>query len=147
MAADLEALTRRWFEEVWNQRRTETIDELLSPEAVIHGLDENGSDLRGPEEFRAFHATFVGAFPDMRVTLEDLVAAGDRVAVRFSASAAHQGGHLGIAPTHRRVLFTGMAFLRWQEGKLAEAWNNVDLSGIFLQVGLVRPARRDEAEE
>ena len=52
MPADNKALTRRWFEEVWNQRREQTIDEMISPGGIIHGLAESGEDLPGPTEFK-----------------------------------------------------------------------------------------------
>ncbi|MEA2206686.1 MAG: hypothetical protein QOE77_3462 [Blastocatellia bacterium] len=71
MTVDNKTLIQRWFEEVWNQGRVETIEELLAEECVIHGLaDASGKELRGPAEFRAFHAQFREAFPEMTVTVD-----------------------------------------------------------------------------
>lgn len=75
-----EALARRWFEEVWNGRRTDTIDELLTDESVSHTA--SGS-LRGKQEFKErAHAVFLSAFPDLRMTVEGTVAEGNEVVVR-----------------------------------------------------------------
>jgi len=136
MAGDNAALTRRWFEEVWNKGRVEAIDEMFSPEGLAHGLAEGGGAMRGPAAFKAFHAQFRGAFPDMLVTVEDVLSEGDKTAARFSGQATHSGDHLGVPATGKRVTFTGMTFIRWKDGQIAEGWNNVDLAGLFKQIGL-----------
>ena len=56
MSAENKALVTRWFEEVWNKRRTDAIDEMLAPDAVVHGL---GPAMKGPSDFKPFHATFL----------------------------------------------------------------------------------------
>jgi predicted ester cyclase len=77
MATSNVSLSRRWFEEVWNQRRTDTIDELLADESVSHS--ESGPPL-GTEEFkRRMHTPLLAAFPDLRLVVEGTVAEGDRV--------------------------------------------------------------------
>src|SRR5262245_61174165 len=101
MAADNAALARRWVEEVWNQRRTDTIDELVAPDGVCRS--ETGV-LRGPEEFKAqAHAPFLAAFPDLRITVEGTVAQGDEVVVRWHATGTHHGHGFGLAPTGKKV--------------------------------------------
>jgi SnoaL-like polyketide cyclase len=62
MSAENKALVRRWFEEVWNQGRAASIDEMLASDAVVHGL---GPSVRGPSEFKPFQAMYRGAFPDI----------------------------------------------------------------------------------
>ncbi|MBN9518159.1 ester cyclase [bacterium] len=86
--------SRRWFEEVWNLRRAETIDEFLTPESVGH---MEGGDVPGVDAFKAAHAEFVAAFPDLRVEVEAVLADGDDVAVRWRATASHAGDGLGLA--------------------------------------------------
>ena len=82
MASGNVGLALRWFEEVWNQRRTDTIDELLTEESVSYS--ESGP-LRGKQEFKErAHAVFLSAFPDLRMTVEGTVAEGDEVVVRWS---------------------------------------------------------------
>src|SRR5438093_12903410 len=119
MATSNEALTRRWFEEVWNQGRVEAIDELLAEDGIAHGLG-SGDDLRGPAGFKPFHARFKGAFPDIRITVEDMISEGDMVAVRFTCRGTHAGDHLGVAPTNRKVAFEAMSFVRWRDGQVVE---------------------------
>jgi steroid delta-isomerase-like uncharacterized protein len=135
MSEDNAARVRRWFEEVWNRGRAEVIDEMFAADGVAHGLAEEGGDLRGPEEFKVFHARFMGAFPDMQITIEDLLSDGDRTAVRLSGTATHRGDHLGVDATHRPIQFTGMTFTRWRNGQIVEGWNNVDIAGIRQQIG------------
>jgi steroid delta-isomerase-like uncharacterized protein len=134
MSAENKALVRRWFDQVWNKGRTESIDEMLADRAVLHGL---GADMRGPSEFKVFHAAYRDAFPDVVIQIEHLIADDDLVAVRWSAAATHNGGGLGFAATGRRVQFTGMAFARVEGGKIVEGWNNFDQLGLLQQLGVV----------
>src|SRR5579864_6636660 len=71
-------LMRRWFEEVWNQGRIETVHELLSTDAVARGQNGAESELRGPQEFEGFVRQIRGAFPDIRVRVEDVFGADDK---------------------------------------------------------------------
>lgn len=134
------ALVYRWFEEVWNQGRTEVIDELMAADTIAHGLGE--AALRGPEGFKAFHAQFRGALPDIQITVEDVISEGDKTVARFSGTGTHLGEHLGVPPTAQPVTFTGMTITRWQDGQIVEGWNSVDFLPIFQAVGLVAPVAR-----
>ena len=134
MATDPEVLARRWFEEVWNQGREAAIGELMSTVGVVHGL---GPDLHGPEGFRPFFKAYRDAFPDIKVTIESIVSEGDLAAVRWTAAATHKGNGLGFPATGKRVELTGMAFVRVENGKLAEGWNNFDQLGMLQQMGVV----------
>src|SRR4051794_6220775 len=122
--------SRRWFEEVWNQGRAQVIDELLAPDCVAHGLGEEGQPLHGPEHFRRFYEQFRSAFPDVRVYVQDVMAEGDKTAVRFSTQATHTGHGLGVPPTGRPVTVTGMCIMRWADGRIAEAWNEFDAAAL-----------------
>ena len=135
MSEASKALVRRWFEEVWNQGRVETIDEMFAADGVAHGL---GEPLRGPAGFKPFHAAFRNAFPDIRITLDEVIAEGDLVAYRFTASGTHRGDGLGLAATNTRAQFTGMGMARVRNGKLVEGWNNFDELGMFQQLGVVQ---------
>lgn len=129
------AIVRRWFDEVWNQGRAEMIDAIFAADARSHGL---GDLPPGPAGFRPFYNAFRGAFPDIHVTLEDVIAEGDTVAYRFTARATHRGDTLGFAATNRRAEFSGMGFARFRNGQLAEAWNNFDELGMLQQLGIVQ---------
>lgn len=134
MSADSATLVRRWFEEVWNQRRSAAIDELLAKDGVIHGLGDEGRDLRGPEAFRPFQQKFLSALPDMHIKIDEVIADGDRCAVRFTCEGTHRGDQLGVPPTNRRVRFTAMAFVHCRDGKLVEGWNEIDGLGLMQQL-------------
>ena len=129
MTTENARLVRRWFEEVWNQRRTETIDELMTDESVCHS--EAGS-LRGKQEFKERnHAVFLSAFPDLRVTVEGTVSEGDDVVVRWFMTGTHLGDALGIPATGRRVSFRGMTWIRISGGKMIEGWDCWNQAGLL----------------
>ena len=129
---DLERdLGRRWFEQVWNQRRREAIAEMLTPEAVLY---ESGIDSIGPEGFYPFYDRLRATFPDLHVDVEDTIAEGDKICVRWSCTAKHTGGVLGIAPTGVTIHVTGISILRAAGGKLVEGWQNWDMMGMMEQI-------------
>lgn len=138
-AEDNVTVLRRWFEEVWNNGRADAIDELFAEDGVAHGLGgEGGGSLRGPANFRVFHQSFREAFPGIEVVVEDAVSEGDKVAVRCTVRAKHEGDSLGFAATNRAVEFTGMSFVRVRDGQIVEAWNNFDFMSMFQQLGALR---------
>lgn len=138
MSEENKALIRRWFEEVWNKKRPEAIDEMVAPGCVIYGLaDASGNEITAPADFKAFHQVFCGAFPDIEVTVEDTIAEGDLVAARCSVRGKHSGDHLGIAATNAPVEFAGMVFLRVKDGKFIESWNNFDFLKMNQQIGII----------
>jgi predicted ester cyclase len=109
---------------------------MFAEEGVAHGLaDASGAELRGPAHFREFHRSFRDAFPDIRVTVEDVIAEGDKVAGRCSARATHRSGALGFAATNREVGFDGMCIARVCDGKIVEAWNTFDFLTMYRQLG------------
>lgn len=135
-----ESLLHRWFEEVWNKRRAEAIDEMFDCEGVAHGLvDQSGNELCGPEGFKPFFQSFLDAFPDLHVTVEDVISEGDKVAARCTVTGTHVGEGIGVAATGRPVTFSGMCMVRVRDGKIVEAWNNFDFMMMFQQIGVMQP--------
>ena len=122
-------LAKRWFEEVWNRQRVETVDEILDPQALGH---MEGGDVRGPEAFKAVRGDLLRAFPDMKVEVEDTVAEGDHVVLRWNVRATHRGEGLGARPTGRSVDFRGMTWMTFRDGKIVEGWDSWNL-GLLLQ--------------
>ncbi len=138
MSEENKALMLRWFEEVWNQGRAEVIDELLVEDGVIHGLaDTAGTPVRGLQEFREFHKQFRGAFPNIIVTVEDMIAEGDKVVARCSVRGQHTGESLGFKATNAPVEFEGVAIVRAKDGKIVEAWNTFDFLKMNKQLGVL----------
>jgi len=134
------ALVRRWFEEVWNQGREETIDELFAAEGVGYGLGDTDVTTRGPGEFKIFANNLRGALPDIHMTIEDIMAEGDKVTVRIAAEGTHKGGQLGVAPTGRRVRIAGVVIVRIANGQIVEGWNSWDQLGLLRQIGALPAA-------
>ena len=131
------ALVRRWFEEVWNKGRAEAIDEMFAADGIAHGLSDDAENpLLGPAGFKPFHERFRGAFPDIEVVVEDMIAEDDKVAARCSVRGKHTGDHLGIAASNAPVDFTGVSIVRIKDGKIVEAWNNFDFMRMNQQIGI-----------
>jgi steroid delta-isomerase-like uncharacterized protein len=131
------ALVRRWFEEVWNQGRAEAIDEMFAADGIAHGLsDDPEKPLKGGGDFKPFHEIFRGAFPNIEVVVEDMIAEGDKVAARCSVRGKHTGDHLGVAASNAPVDFTGIAIVRIKDGKIVEALNNFDFMRMNRQIGI-----------
>jgi len=132
-----EALIRRWVEEVWNQKRPDVIEELLAPDVLAHGMGPNGTVLHGPQAFRAAYDTLTGAFPDVQIAVDQLVAAGDMVSCHLTCRATHGGDTLGVPPSGRAVTFPVMTMARVQDGRIVEGWNVLDLLSVLQQVEAV----------
>ena len=111
----------RWFDEIWNERRTDTIEEFLGPESVGH---LPGGDMTGAEPFKQLHAEFLAAFPDLKVEVEDSISDGDNVVVRWRATGTHDGDGLGFEATHQSVSFRGITWFRIKDGKFVEGWDS-----------------------
>jgi steroid delta-isomerase-like uncharacterized protein len=128
------ALGRRWFEEVWNQRKSNAVPELLAADCVMHGISETGGDVRGAGEFQAMHARLLSAFPDMRFAIDDCFGAGDKIVVRWTATMRHTGPGLGIDATGAEIKLRGMGIARIAGGKVQETWDNWDRMAMFEQI-------------
>lgn len=128
------ALMRRWFEEVWNQGREDLIDQLRAWDTVASGLGEGNEKSRGHAPFRTFYANMRGTLPDLRLTVEDIIAEGDKVSVRISAEGTHTGDALAPA-TGRKVKVGGIIMARIVDGQIVEAWNQIDQLGMLRQIG------------
>lgn len=133
--AENSALIRRWFEEVWNQGREETIDELCSKEAVGHGQTHDGTDIVGPDTFKRFWHSFRSAFSAIHVEIHQTIEQGDTVLARWSISMAHTGPFLGMPATGKTIGATGMSVQRFADGRIVEAWDNWDQLSLMVQLG------------
>lgn len=127
-------LARRWFEEVWNQGRESAIKEMYHRDGRAFGFPEPDSVLNGPDEFAAIWRQFRSAFPDVHVTVDDLVAEGDRVAVLWTATMTHTGDGLGFPASSKKVGFQGSSFLLCRDGQIKEGRNQMDFTKVRLQL-------------
>jgi predicted ester cyclase len=122
------AVVRRWFEEVWDHRRGEAIDELVDADSVCQTDD---GPMTGPAEFRASqYDPFLPAFPDLTVAVEAVVADGDQVVVRWSAAGRHTGAGLGFGPAGEALTFRGISWIHVRARKLREGWQYSDIPAV-----------------
>ena len=122
-----EALLRRWFDEVWNEKRVESIGEFMTDESVHHGIGGPGGEpVKGIEAFRQFHLAILEAFPDIEIKLEEVIAKGDKVAARFTATGTHRGPLMEMPPTGKKTEFSGGGICTMRDGKFVEVWNQID---------------------
>ncbi len=131
-------LMRRWFQEVWNEGRIETVYELLSPDSIAKGQRSAEAVIRGPEEFAKFVHEIRGAFPDIQVKVEDVFGAGDKVVLRWSGVMTHKGDGLGLSASGRTVRCGGISIARIVDGKIVEGWDNWDQLGMLEQIGVYK---------
>jgi predicted ester cyclase len=133
------ALMRRWFQEVWNEGKEETIDELFPRNSVMWGVGRPDASSRGPEEFRAFHQAMRKTFSGMHIELEDIVQENDTAYTRFKVSAKHSGDGFGMEPTGKTITLVGMCCLKAANGVIVEGWNVWDQVGLARELGLLGP--------
>jgi steroid delta-isomerase-like uncharacterized protein len=126
------AIVRRLFEEPW-KGKLDVVDELTAGDYVGHDPALPGP-VRGPEGVKEFISTYLGAFPDARVTVEEQLAESDLVATRWSARGTHEGELMDIDPTGRKVSISGITISRLDRGKVVEEFQNWDFYGMMQQV-------------
>jgi steroid delta-isomerase-like uncharacterized protein len=141
---DNKAVIRRWIE-AYNNRDMQAEADVLAPGYVAHVPAAPGP-LEGLEAWRKFTAPFVEAFPDLRLTVEDILSEGDKVAARVAFHGTHRGEFQGIAPTGKEVAFSSIEVNRVVGGKVEEHWVELDLLGLMQQLGAIpEPEHSEEA--
>ena len=137
MSEENKVLTRRsWVIVALGDLDTleDALAEVYAEDIVLHEPDE---DVRGVEGLKQFVCMIRSAIPDLRITLEDDIAEGDKVVSRWRAQGTHQGELMGIAPTGNQVTITGITIHRIEEGKIVEEWENWDALGLMQQIGAI----------
>src|ERR671921_272666 len=138
-------LTRRSWEIVTEgslDTLEDALGEVYAEDIVMHEPDE---DVRGIEGLKQFVSMIRSALPDLRITLEDDIAEGEKVVSRWRAQGTHQGELMGIAPTGNQVAITGITIHRIEDGKIVEEWENWDALGLMQHIGAV-PSPEEQAQ-
>ncbi len=135
MSKENEALVRRYVEEVYDQRKLEVIDEIFASDFTLHDPDYSGGKI-GRQGIKRIVQTFVDAFPDLQITLDDELSSAEKVVTRWTTRGTHQGELMGIAPTGNRIEVTAVGIWRVAEGKIKEAWLVYDAFGMMQQLGV-----------
>ena len=134
-------ISRRLFEAGFNEGKLELVVQYVSPDAVNHDPAETPDlrSLRGPEVFKRTVQMYRAAFPDVHVTVDDVIAADDKVVLRWRSEGTHRGELEGLAPTYSRGTVTGISIDRWEDGKVVESWTEWDNLGLARQLGAAPP--------
>ena len=127
------ALVRRVFEEVWNQGKLEVADEIYAADYVLR--NPGVAEVRGIEALKELVTAYRAAFPDLRYTVEDLIAEGDKVAARWKVEGTHRGEMMGIPPTGKQAAVTGMSMVRIVGGKMVEDFGHIGSRSSFIDDG------------
>jgi steroid delta-isomerase-like uncharacterized protein len=124
------ALIRAHYESAANAYRPSVIDRQVAADFVDH----DHPDLAGPECVKVQVRALRAAFPDLSVTIEDLIAEGDLVAVRCTWRGTHQGSFRGVPPIGRHIQLSSMAFWRIGGGQIRESWRLIDIPTLMRQL-------------
>ena len=131
---DNKALVQRFFEEVINQRNVAALDQFVSPNAVNHTVPSGLP--QGPSQFLSLH---LNAFPDVKATVEDLLADGDKVVALVSYRGTQQGAFRDVSATGKPITVMGINIFRIVNGKIVEHWGLADRLSALQQLGVVTP--------
>ena len=132
---DNKALMRRFIEEVFNKKNLAAIDEFIAPNHVDHTLPPFLPTT--PEGTKKAIGMFLTAFPDVQLTVEDMIADGDTVVTRYTSRGTQQGVFMGIPPTGRHVEVSSIIIARIADGKIVEEWGLDDQMGMLQQLGMI----------
>ena len=129
-------IVSRIADEIWNRGRLEVVDEVMSADGKYHGPHMPNS-LGNRETWKNAIGMYRSAFPDAHVSFEELIESGDTIIGRWTATGTHTGDLPGVAPTGRPIRIGGITIYRFSAGKIVEAWEQLDMLGMWRQLGVV----------
>ena len=130
--ANIETQTK--FGDAINSGKLETMHDLVSENCVDH--DPAPGQVDGPEGYIKFFTTMRTAFPDMKVTVEHMVADDDSIAFAYTLTGTHQGDVNGVSATGKAIEARGLQISKFENGKMVERWGSSDELGILKQLGV-----------
>jgi steroid delta-isomerase-like uncharacterized protein len=138
MADSNQEVVRRLYVEVWNQRKLEVIDEIVAESHALNDPTISGS-ATGPEAYKRQIKTFLAAFPDLRFTVEDIISENEKFVAVWMVTGTQKGEVLGIAPTNKKVSFSGISIHHLADGKILDTQAIWDALGLLQQLGVALP--------
>lgn len=126
---------RRYVEEAWNKGNVDIMDELMAAHYARHMAISAPPLTREGQKQRILG--FRRAFPDLRLTIEDMVAEGEKVSIRITLRGTHQGEFMRVAPTGKQIVVGVVDVARFEDGKVVEQWGQSDLLGLLQQLGAI----------
>ena len=130
-------VSRRFFEEVFAKGKLNVLDEIITKDHVNSGPGSLPELPTGPEGAKQLVTVYRNAFPDIRFTIDEQIAEGDKVVTRWSADGTHKGELVGIPATGKTSTVTGITVDRFVNGKIAESWAIFDQFGMMQQLGVI----------
>jgi predicted ester cyclase len=127
-------IARRYPEEVYNKKDIDVLDEIIDENIINHWWKP---EINGLQIIKEYISKNLVAFPDVKFTVEDQIAEGDKVVTRVSFTATHKGEFRGIAPTGRKVKVTGVIIFKITNGKIVETWAEMDALSWMQQLGVI----------
>jgi steroid delta-isomerase-like uncharacterized protein len=135
MSEDNKALARSSWEEIVNKQNPQAIEEVYAPNFVWHEPDQ---DIQGYEQAKQFVSAFFKGFPDINISVEDVIAEGDKAVTRYTIRGTHQGETEEFGPpTEKQMELKGITVHRIEDGKIVEEWEAYDNLSVMQQLGLV----------
>jgi steroid delta-isomerase-like uncharacterized protein len=134
MPSDNKATIRQLYEEVWNKRRLELVDDIIAASHALHDPNVTGSAI-GPEAYKRQVARFVAAFPDLHLKMEDIVEEKDKVAVAWTVTGTHKGELMGIPATNKKIFVSGITISHFANSKIMDSYISWDTLGLLQQIG------------
>lgn len=110
------------------------VDEIVEPDVVLH---TPAGDATGPQAMKQVWEVLLRAFPDIHVTLEDVIVEGDKIVFRNTVTGTHQGEYRGVPPTGNSIKYHEIFIVRFAGGRIAELWGIVDVLSQLRQIGAI----------
>ena len=132
---DNKTLMSRFLEEVFNKKKLAALDEFIAPDQVDHTLPPFLPTT--PEGTKQAINILLKAFPDVHLTVEDMIAEGDKVVTRYTSRGTQKGVFMGIPPTGKQMEISSIIIARMADGKIVEEWGLDDQMGMLQQLGII----------
>jgi steroid delta-isomerase-like uncharacterized protein len=139
-------IARRVVDDAWNKHNPTILDQLFSSDAILHD-PQNPTVVKGPQGAKSTLATYLRAFPDMKITIEREIADGDYVVQHLLATGTNTGDFNGMPATGKKTNTIGVVTSKIKDGKVIEAWSLFDSLGLLQQLGVVPAAQGTSTRE
>jgi steroid delta-isomerase-like uncharacterized protein len=142
MAIGNKDVVRRLYKEVWNERKLNIADEIISKSHALNDPTFTGSSV-GPAAYKTQVQRFVAAFPDLRFSVDDYICEKDKVVASWTITGTHKGDVFGISPTNKKVSVAGITIHHLANGKILDSLAIWDVHCLMTQLGVSQPARME----
>ena len=136
MSVENKRIVRRLYDEVWNERKIELVDQLVSASHALNDPIVSGSQV-GPELYKRRIVEFTKAFPDLCFTIEDMITEGSKSVICWTFTGTHQGEFRGIPGTGKKITVEGITIHHIKDGKILDSYARWDVLGLMRQLGAI----------